>query len=87
MSISLAGPPETRNTSILAQWQQEEFTGITTAVVPLSYAPDTDSGLVLVFKNGTLLRPSLNTISGSTLTLPSALIAGDWLVCFYKARV
>lgn len=87
MAVSLASPPASRNESILAQWQQEEFTGITTTVVPLSYPPDVDSGLVLVFKNGTLLRPSLNTISGSTLTLPSALIAGDWVVVHYKSRV
>ena len=87
MSISLASPPESRNISILAQWQQEEYTGITTAVVPLSYPVDADSGLLLVWKNGTLLRPSLNMISGSTVTLPSALIAGDWVVCFYKARL
>lgn len=87
MALSLTSPPESRNIAILAQWQQEEFTGLTTTTVPLSSAPDTTSGMCLVFKNGTLVRPSLITISGSTLTLPSALVAGDWIVIFYKARL
>lgn len=86
MAVSLPAPPETSNVRALAQWKQEEFTGITTAVVPLSQMPDAASGILLVWKNGTLLRPSLNVLDGSTLTLPGALIAGDWVVVFYKAR-
>lgn len=87
MALTLPQPPESRNIDVLRQWKQEEFTGITTAVVPLSQVPDAASGILLVWKNGTLLRPSLNTISGATLTLPSALIAGDWVVVLYKGRL
>lgn len=86
MPLSLPAPYATANERALAQWRQEEFTGLVTAVVTLSQTPDLASGLLLVWKNGTLLRPSLNVLAGSILTLPSALIAGDWVVVFYKAR-
>lgn len=86
MALTLNSPPESANVQALSQWRQEEFTGLTTAVVTLAQQPDVKSGMMLVFKNGTLLRPSLNVLSGTTLTLPSALIAGDWVVVSYKAR-
>lgn len=87
MPLSLPAPYETKNIQALAQWRQEEFTGLATATISLSQTPDAASGILLAFKNGTLLRPSLNTLSGSTLTLPGALIVGDWLVVYYKARI
>lgn len=86
MALSLPIPPRDANERALAQWRQEEFTGLTSATVALSQTVDVASGIILAFKNGTLLRPSLNAVSGSTLTLPAALVAGDWLVVIYKAR-
>ena len=86
MPLSLAGPPESPNIRALAQWRQEQFTGLTTTDIPLSQVPDQASGILLCWKNGTLLDPTTVTLSGSTLTLSSALIAGDVVVVFYKAR-
>jgi hypothetical protein len=43
--------------------------------------------MVWVWKNGTMVRPSLVSVAGNVVTLPGALIAGDWVVVIFKARV
>lgn len=87
MPLSLPAPPETPNVRALAAWKTEEFTGLTVATLTLAANVDAASGMLFVFKNGTLLRPSLVTVSGSVVTLPSALIAGDWVAVLYKSRL
>ena len=84
--LSLPTPPASPNEVALASWKVEEFTGLTVATITLAANADAASGMVLVWKNGTLLRPSLNTISANVITLPSALIAGDWVVVVYHSR-
>lgn len=84
--LSLPVAPETQNIRALAAWRQEEVTGLVTATITLQQQIDAASGICLVWKNGTLVQPSTITIAGNTLTLGSALIAGDWVVIFYKAR-
>lgn len=86
MALSLPSPPESPNVRALAQWRQDRQTGLTTDAVVLPQTPDGASGIVLVFKNGTLLDPTTVTLSGSTLTLSSALVAGDVVVTLYKCR-
>lgn len=84
MPIQLPEPPESPNVRALAGWSREEFTGLTTAVVTL--AKTANAGTELVVKNGSIVRPSTYTLAGTTLTLGSALIAGDWVVVWYHAR-
>lgn len=86
MAVSLPQPP-TPNDRALAAWRQERLTGLTTATVTLQQNVDAASGLLLVFKNGTLLDPTTVTLSQNVLTLSSALIAGDIIVVVYKARI
>ena len=86
MPLSLTRPPE-GNDRALAAWRQERLTGLTTATVTLQQNVDAASGLLLVFKNGTLLDPTTVTLSQNVLTLSSALIAGDIIVVVYKARI
>jgi hypothetical protein len=43
--------------------------------------------MVWCWKNGTMVRPSLVTVLGNVVTLPGALIAGDWVVVVYKSRI
>lgn len=82
--IALPTQPESPNIRALAALTREEFTGLTTAVVTLSH--ECRAGTELVFKNGTLVRPTTYTLSGKTITLGGALIAGDWTVVLYHAR-
>lgn len=86
---SLPSQPETPNVRVLGQELIEEFTGLTTADVTLAEQPlETLGGaaLLLVFKNGTLVRPSTYTVSGKTVTLDADLIEADWLVARYSYR-
>jgi hypothetical protein len=86
MPLSLTRPPE-GNDRALAAWRQERFTGLTTATVTLSQNVDAASGILMVFKNTALLDPSTIALSGKTLTLSGALIAGDIVVVLYHARL
>lgn len=85
--LSLASPPETPNVRTLAAWTQEEQTGIVGVTITLSQVPDGASGVIMIWKNGTLVRPSLQSVVGKTVTLAVALAAPDWVVIFYKNRV
>lgn len=82
--IRLPERPESANVQALASLTREEFTGLTTAVVTLSKAAN--AGTEIVVKNGSIVRPSTYTLAGTTLTLGSALIAGDWVAVWYHAR-
>ena len=82
--IQLPQQPETANVRALAAWVREELTGLTTAVVTLAHEPQTETETVV--KNGAVVRPSTYTVSGKTITLGSALVAGDWVVVTYWAR-
>lgn len=80
----------TTNEQVLAAEYRERFTGLTTTAVTLSKVPlrtVDDVGLELVFKNGSLLDPnggaSGYTISGKSITLGTAAIAGDVFVIRY----
>lgn len=86
MALALPAPPETANITALAAWKQDRLTGLTTTAVPLTAQVDVKGGICLVWKNGTLLDPNAVTIDGATLTLASALIAGDIVVVFYHSR-
>lgn len=84
--LSLPSPPETPNVRVLAAWKSEEFTGLTTDTLTLSVNADAASGMLFVWLNGTLVRPSLVTVTGADVTLPAPLIVGDWVAVLYKAR-
>jgi len=86
MPLSLQHPPE-GNDRALAAWRQERVTGLTTATVTLKQNVDAASGILLVFKNGALLDPLTIALSGQTLTLSGALVAGDIIVVLYHARI
>lgn len=86
MALSLPIPPRDANERALAAWKQERFTGLTGTSVSLSSSVDANSGILMVFKNGSLVDPSTVAVSGATLTLGGALIGTDVLVVFYKAR-
>lgn len=80
----------TTNEKVLAAEYRERFTGLTTTAITLAKVPlrtVDDVGLELVFKNGTLLDPnggaSGYTISGKSITLGTAAIAGDVFVIRY----
>lgn len=61
---------------------QDTRTGSTSTTWTLGNTPD--SGTLLLFKNGALLRdPADYTISGATITLASAPVSGDWLLASY----
>lgn len=83
-ALTLPERPGSSSLRALAAFAREEFTGLTTAAVTVSHA--IVQGVELVFKNGTLVRPSTYTISGTTITLGSALLAGDWVVVHYYFR-
>jgi hypothetical protein len=82
--IALPEQAETPNVQALASFTREEVTGLTTADVVL--AREVSAGTECVWKNGTLVRPSTYAVSGKTITLGGALIAGDWVVVTYWAR-
>lgn len=83
--IALPTSPETPNVRALAGFTREEFTGLVTAVVTLTH--EAQAGVEMVYKNGTLVRPTTYTLSGKLITLSGALIAGDWVVVTYWARI
>lgn len=86
--IPLPNPPESQNIRALAKLGRERYTGLTTTIVTLNDAAS--EGLEMVHKNGTLLDPNGGTsgyaISGKTITLGAAAIAGDVFVIWYYAR-
>lgn len=84
MTLLLPTEPETPNIRALAALTREEFTGLVTAVVTLTH--ELRAGTEVVVKNGSVVRPTTYTLSGKTITLGGALIAGDWVVVLYHAR-
>lgn len=91
--LAIPRAPESANVSALAMWRRERFTGLTTTAITLSSEPRrtaNDEGVELVFKNGTLLDPnggaSGYTISGKSITLGTAAIAGDVFIISYPYR-
>lgn len=89
---TLPSPP-TANERALAQWYRERFTGLTTTAITLAQTPvrtADDVGLELVVKNGAVLDPSGGasgySISGPSITLGTAAIAGDVFLIFYQYR-
>ena len=86
MAVTLTTPPKTANERALAAWNMEEQTGITGTTVTLAQTVDEKAGLLHCWVNGTLVQPSTHSVSGSTLTLGSALSPSDWIVIHYKAR-
>lgn len=82
------------NERALALEYRERFTGLTVVAIQLAYAPlqtGDGVGLELVFKNGALLDPNGGaggyTITGPSITLGTAAIAGDVFVVRYPYRV
>lgn len=93
--IALPEQPETPNIAALASLTRETFTGLTTTTITLGNEARVSTGasaggLELVFKNGALLNPaggaSGYSLSGKTITLGTAAIAGDWFLVLYYAR-
>jgi hypothetical protein len=87
--IQLSEQPTT-NERVLAAEYRERFTGLTTVTITLTKVPIRtidDVGLELVHKNGSLLDPNGGaggyTISGKSITLGTAAIAGDVFVIRY----
>lgn len=83
----------TPNEQALAQMYWEQFTGLTTTAVTLTYSVATtqdDKALVLLYKNGLLLSQGAGagnyTITGTAITLGTAAIAGDNFHTFYWYR-
>lgn len=78
----------TANEEVLRGWTRERFTGLTTTTITL--ARPAIGGVELCFKNGALLDAgggaSGYSISGSTITLGTAAVAGDVFICLYLAR-
>lgn len=69
---------------VLTQQIEDRFTGETTTSLVLSNAPI--AGSLMLFKNGALLDPgsgSVYSVSGRTVTLGVAAIAGDVFVARY----
>lgn len=83
-AFTLPELPGSSSIRALASFAREEYTGLTTTALPVQHP--VVQGLELVFKNGTLVRPSTYTISKNTITLGGALIAGDWVVVYYYFR-
>jgi hypothetical protein len=81
----------TANERALAAEYRERFTGLVVATITLTKTPlrtVDDVGLELLFKNGTLLDPSVAySISGKTITLAVAAIAGDVFVVRYPYAI
>ena len=77
----------------LGQLYWEQFTGLTTVAVTLTYpvAETQDAkALLLVFKNGLVLSQGAGaanyTVTGTSITLGTAAIAGDKFVVLYWYR-
>lgn len=87
--IPLPDEPESENIRTLASLAHERFTGLTTTAIGL--VAEAVSGLESVFKNGSLLDPNGGaggySMSGKTITLGTAAIAGDVFVIHYYSRV
>ena len=78
---------------VLAQVYLEQQTGLTTATITLAKSvAQTQDGvsLLLLFKNGALLKNAAGagnfTVTGNTITLGTAAIAGDQFVIYYHYR-
>jgi hypothetical protein len=86
--LTLPDEPETENIRALASLTRERYTGLTTAVITL--VNEARDGFEIVYKNGVLLDPaggaSGYSISGKTITLGTAAIAGDVFLIFYYSR-
>lgn len=85
----LPQPPANANERVLAQEYREEQTGLATTAVTLAHEPlrmVSGGGLEMLYKNGTLLGSADYTISGSAVTLATALIASDVFVARYPYR-
>lgn len=85
--------PPSANEQALAQQYWEQFTGLTTTAITLSYPVATtqdDKALILLSKNGLVLSQGAGagnyTITGTAITLGTAAIAGDNFVAFYWYR-
>ena len=85
-------PPST-NERILAQQYIEQKTGLTTTTITLAKSVAiTQDGvpLILLFKNGAALQRAAGasnfTITGNTITLGTAAIAGDVFIIHYGYR-
>lgn len=81
------------NERALAQVYLEQQTSLTTATISLSKpVAQTQDGvsLILLFKNGALLKNAAGAgnfqVSGNTVTLGTAAIAGDQFVIYYHYR-
>jgi hypothetical protein len=94
--IALPTIPLDPNIRALAGFTRERFTGLTTTAVTLAHeamsvpAGSTGTGLELVTKNGLALDPAGGAggyaISGKTITLGTAAIAGDVFLVYYWTR-
>ena len=83
-NIPLPRPPESANVLALACRGRDTFTGLTSTTVTLS---DPATGAPeMVFKNGLLLTPSQYSISGTTVTLSTALVSSDEVIVHYQFR-
>lgn len=89
----LPAQPESANVRALAQWYRERFTGLTGTAITLAQTPvrtSDDVGLELVVKNGAILDPSGGasgySITGPSITLGAAAIAGDVFLILYPYR-
>lgn len=81
------------NERALAQVYLEQQTGLTVATITLAKpVAQTQDGvsLILLFKNGTLLQNAAGAgnfqVSGNTITLGTAAIAGDLYIAYYHYR-
>lgn len=84
-TLTLPTTPASANERAVSAFTVERQTGATTA--SLTLGGTAVDGLALVWKNGTLLDPSVAAIvSGTTVTLSVAAIAGDVFVIQYYAR-
>ena len=84
-TLTLPQAPDNGNERLLAGYTVERQTGAVGGTLTLSATPV--DGLTLVWKNGTLLDPSGGaSVSGTTVTLGVAAIAGDVFVITYYAR-
>ena len=86
--------PPSQNERVLAQQYWEQFTGLTTTAITLSYPVATtqdDKALILLSKNGAILSQGAGaanyTVTGTAVTLGTAAIAGDTFHVFYWYRV
>ena len=81
--LPLPNQPETPNVRRLAQYRQEEQTGVTGFT--LAVDEQIVEGWEAIYKNGLRLRRGVDyTLAGGTVTLAVAAIAGDvWQLDYY----